>query len=225
MHGHEWGKGAEGEREYSSRLPTECRAWCGAQSHNPEILPWAKIKTLNQLSHPGAPLLYLFCLMFFIWLFNLFGVHLLVQDMAWVNKVSLQMDSYLSPCHWSTSSCSDTPTSWYIKFCFLYRPLPELDLITPPESIPRLLCVFPLKNFKIMLWSSSTPQKLDSNGDFLLPCEELIFAIKFFIPNHEYCLYFRYLLSLVRLCGFMTYVPCFSSPMYSKAFYFYFGYH
>jgi len=51
----------EKERQ-RSRLPIEHGAWhqgwgCGAQSHNPEIMTWAKIKnqTLNQLSYPGTP--------------------------------------------------------------------------------------------------------------------------------------------------------------------------
>ena len=45
----------EGER-ISSRLPTECGAWHGAWSHDPEIMTWAEIKSwmLNRLSHPGA---------------------------------------------------------------------------------------------------------------------------------------------------------------------------
>ena len=40
----------------SSRLHAEHRAWCGGQSHHPETMTWAKIKsqTLSWLSHPGA---------------------------------------------------------------------------------------------------------------------------------------------------------------------------
>ena len=42
-----------------SRFHTQHRAQCGAQSHNPGIMTWAKIKsqTLNLLSHPGAPVM------------------------------------------------------------------------------------------------------------------------------------------------------------------------
>ena len=37
-----------------------CRAQRGAWSHNSEIMTWAEInsRTLNRLSHPGAPILY-----------------------------------------------------------------------------------------------------------------------------------------------------------------------
>ena len=51
----EW-VGGRTEGEGISRLCAECRAQCGALSHDPEIIIWAKIKswTLNQLSHPGA---------------------------------------------------------------------------------------------------------------------------------------------------------------------------
>ena len=48
----------ERERESFSRLLTEGGAQCGgAQSHNPEIMTWAEIKSrlLNQLSHTQAP--------------------------------------------------------------------------------------------------------------------------------------------------------------------------
>ena len=47
------GRGAE---RISSRLPIEYGAWCGAQSQDPEIMTWAKIKSqlINWLSHPGA---------------------------------------------------------------------------------------------------------------------------------------------------------------------------
>ena len=47
----------ERERESFSRLLTEGGAQCGgAQSHNPEIMTWAEIKSrlLNQLSHPST---------------------------------------------------------------------------------------------------------------------------------------------------------------------------
>ena len=47
------------ERErIPSRLPTECGAPLGAQSHDPEIMTWAKTKSwmLNWLSHSGTPL-------------------------------------------------------------------------------------------------------------------------------------------------------------------------
>ena len=41
-----------------SRLHTQHRAQCGAQSHDPGIMPWANVKswTLHWLSHPGASL-------------------------------------------------------------------------------------------------------------------------------------------------------------------------
>ena len=47
---------AERER-ISSRYHVQCRALCGAQSHDRGIMTWAKIKNwrLNQLNHPGAP--------------------------------------------------------------------------------------------------------------------------------------------------------------------------
>ena len=60
-------KQGKGQRERerkksSSRLPTECGAWCGALSQDPEIMTWAEIKSwpLNHLSHPGAPDVQLF---------------------------------------------------------------------------------------------------------------------------------------------------------------------
>ena len=39
------------------RVCDECRAWLEAQTHEPEIMTWAKSKSwmLNRLSHPGAP--------------------------------------------------------------------------------------------------------------------------------------------------------------------------
>ena len=49
--------GAEGEGErVSSRLPAECRAWCRARSHDPEIMTWAETKSqaFNQLQHPSG---------------------------------------------------------------------------------------------------------------------------------------------------------------------------
>ena len=48
--------GTVGEKEkVSSRLCAKHRAWHRAQSYNPEVITWTKIKswTLNQLSHPG----------------------------------------------------------------------------------------------------------------------------------------------------------------------------
>ena len=51
-------EGAEEEGEsIPSRLQTKLRAQCRAQSHDPEIMTWAKIKSwmFNWLSHPGAP--------------------------------------------------------------------------------------------------------------------------------------------------------------------------
>ena len=46
----------ERERNPPSRLLAGHGAWRGAQSHNPEIMTWAKIKSwvLSWLSHPGA---------------------------------------------------------------------------------------------------------------------------------------------------------------------------
>ena len=56
MCAHEYGGSAEGEGE--SQVDSTPSAQCGAQSHDPEIMPWAKINSqmLNQLSHPGAPI-------------------------------------------------------------------------------------------------------------------------------------------------------------------------
>ena len=50
----------------TSRLPTEYWAQHGAWSHNPEIMTWAEIKSqmLNQLSHPGAPIITILLTMF-----------------------------------------------------------------------------------------------------------------------------------------------------------------
>ena len=50
MHEHK-----QGQRE--SGLPAELRAPRGGQSHDPEIMTWAEIKSqiLNGPSHPGAP--------------------------------------------------------------------------------------------------------------------------------------------------------------------------
>ena len=47
----------KGRENISSRLYTEHGAQCGFQSHNPEIMTWAKTKSqlLNQISHPDAP--------------------------------------------------------------------------------------------------------------------------------------------------------------------------
>ena len=46
----------EGER-ISSRLCARHRAWCGAQSHDPEITTWVETKSQmpNELHHPDAP--------------------------------------------------------------------------------------------------------------------------------------------------------------------------
>ena len=48
--------GAEGQR-ILSKLHTQHIAWQGAQSHDPEIMTWAKIKSqsFNRLSQPGTP--------------------------------------------------------------------------------------------------------------------------------------------------------------------------
>ena len=51
-------RGERGQSErISSRLHAGQGARCGTQSHDPEIVTWAKIKSqrLNQLSHPGTP--------------------------------------------------------------------------------------------------------------------------------------------------------------------------
>ena len=47
----------EGRERTLSRLHAQCRAWHRSQSHNPEIMIWAEIKSwkLNQLSHPSVP--------------------------------------------------------------------------------------------------------------------------------------------------------------------------
>ena len=62
----EKGEGRRRER-ILSRLHTQSRAWCGAWSHDPEIMIWTKIQSwmLNQLSHPGPPVL-----VFLIWPFT-----------------------------------------------------------------------------------------------------------------------------------------------------------
>ena len=57
---HTWavGGGGRGERRGKrDRLHAERGAQCGAQSHNPEIMTRAEIKsqTFNQLNHPGTP--------------------------------------------------------------------------------------------------------------------------------------------------------------------------
>ena len=51
----EWAQVRARERENLQQAGH--RAWCGAWSHNPEIMTWAEIKSqaLNQLNHPGAP--------------------------------------------------------------------------------------------------------------------------------------------------------------------------
>jgi len=51
------GKRQRGREGIASRLPAERRARRGAPSHDPEITTWAETKsrTLNRLSHPGAP--------------------------------------------------------------------------------------------------------------------------------------------------------------------------
>ena len=50
-----WGR-ERGRERTSSRLLTECRAWHGAGSQDPEIMTWAKSRSqmLNSLSHPGV---------------------------------------------------------------------------------------------------------------------------------------------------------------------------
>ena len=57
----QWG-GAEGQRKeiILSRLHIQCRAQHRAWSHNPGIMNWDEIKTgvLDQLNHPGAPLVH-----------------------------------------------------------------------------------------------------------------------------------------------------------------------
>ena len=62
-----WGDGwGERERERQrqrqrqrirSRLHTQHRAWCRAQSHDPGIMTWVKIKSwmLNRQGHPSTP--------------------------------------------------------------------------------------------------------------------------------------------------------------------------
>ena len=58
---------AEGKR-ISRRLPAEHRAWNRAQSHDPEIMTWAEIKSwmLNWQSHPNSSEIYNFSNYFFI---------------------------------------------------------------------------------------------------------------------------------------------------------------
>ena len=55
-------KGGGGEKIILSRLHTQHRAQCGAQSPNLEIMTWAKSKsqTFNQLRHPSTPRKYNF---------------------------------------------------------------------------------------------------------------------------------------------------------------------
>lgn len=50
------------ETEFQVDSPTEHRAWWGAQSHDHEIMTWAKNKCqmLNQWSHPATPQIALF---------------------------------------------------------------------------------------------------------------------------------------------------------------------
>ena len=48
--------GGEGQRGRGrSRLPTECRDQCKAQSQDPEIMTWAEVRCFNELSHPCTP--------------------------------------------------------------------------------------------------------------------------------------------------------------------------
>lgn len=155
--------------------------------------------------------------MFSIWLFNQFGICLSVQDMTWVNKVGLQMNYDLDQYHWPSSS--SILSAVMCQLCVILNSyflcaLPELNSVTLPVSIPHLLCIFFLKNFKFMLWSPYTTQKLESIWDFILPWEELLFAIKLFIHNHEFLHFRYYLLPLVRLCGFLAFTLYFSFPLY-----------
>ena len=50
-------KEGEGKGERIS-IHVEHQDWCGAQSQDPEIIPWAKTKSwvFNWLSHPGTPI-------------------------------------------------------------------------------------------------------------------------------------------------------------------------
>lgn len=59
MRGRSRGRGRE---KISSRFPTERRACLRTQSHHPEIMTWAKVKSwrLNQLSHTDAPTMLFF---------------------------------------------------------------------------------------------------------------------------------------------------------------------
>ena len=50
-------RGTSRRKGRENLIPAKHRAWCGAQSHNREILTWAKTKsqTLIWLSHPDTP--------------------------------------------------------------------------------------------------------------------------------------------------------------------------
>lgn len=55
--GRGWQGQKRGKEKISDWLHTQCGPQCGAQSHDPEIMIWAKIKSwmFSQLSQPGAP--------------------------------------------------------------------------------------------------------------------------------------------------------------------------
>ena len=61
-----------GRGRISSRLHAQCRAQYRAQSHNSEIMTWAKIKSqmLNRLSCPGTPKLDPFLIVHFSWIWK-----------------------------------------------------------------------------------------------------------------------------------------------------------
>ena len=104
------GGGAEWERERErilSRLHSWNGVWCRAQSHNPEIMTWAEIKsrTLNWLSHPGTSLMWYFLFSATFYLF------LIVKHSGSQKNLKLVDDTlqherkqYTATCSWRWSN-------------------------------------------------------------------------------------------------------------------------
>lgn len=99
----------EGEKESLSTFPAEHRARHGSQSHDPEVMTWAEIKSqsLNRLSHPGVPGISSFN--FADDLNNLLKVAQLVGDRMGTKESASRI--------WTLSSWGTCSWSTLVRFC------------------------------------------------------------------------------------------------------------
>ena len=95
----ERGKGRERKRENPKQAPCcQHRAWCWSPSMNHEIMTWAESKSwiLNQLSHPGTPILS-FSMRGIMWKRLGSTATKLIEVQIWLYHIILQKPSEMTP--------------------------------------------------------------------------------------------------------------------------------